>query len=700
MAELHKALECLRPKDFSDIPVNDLRTFLPEIFAKAELIANSVPPPPNGTPYESSQRSRGDVNCARSAAELTISKARRPIHPEQEALHKAWGKPVKLGAKETATGIGVFKMAGHDRHGAWFARTSVHEGLGFAKWKKAMMHEFPASLEVQGGPGEGNVRGIGGDQRLEDIDVEGIGKLEVYQLSAQFPGPTAPREFLTLLLTSPNCLSSASKVGDEMPRHYMVVSIPVSHDGAPPRDGMVRGQYESVEMIREIPLAQSRHASASTSDLHKRDQKKARSGDHAISFAQSRGQDAKGEKIDRIDQADHDDPETNPVEWIMITRSDPGGGIPRFMVERGTPGSIVNDAGKFLDWACLNDDFPSREEDEQPSTVAEAPEEHPRQSFDRQPRVSIVENNGILAGVGTSIADRPASIRHRNFDGQNEMASTISDQTDPTIAQAINSLHRIDSQSSTATSSSSIDSFDSAEQYNTAPEGLPISFPLSTTSETSIPLASGDSSKSSTKPQDRHSRELQKIEEKRVKLKERLDVAHNKQVQSTLSLTTKSEKELEKAAERHAREQKKQEEKFTKEVQKLQARRERETKKLLARQQKEADKTALQKAQRERDQFKSRAELAEQELGILKEQIGKLQRENTALVVGMGKSEKGVEVLRRVREELEGKKGRESERKRAGSRGSNCSGGSGSRSGRKSGHQREGSGLSKGEGLE
>ena len=39
----------------------------------------------------------------------------------------------------------------------------------------------------------------------------------------------------------------------------------------------------------------------------------------------------------------------------MITRSDPGGSVPRFMVERGTPGSIVADASKFLDWACKKD---------------------------------------------------------------------------------------------------------------------------------------------------------------------------------------------------------------------------------------------------------------------------------------------------------------------------------------------------------
>jgi hypothetical protein len=69
-------------------------------------------------------------------------------------------------------------MAGHDRHGAWFARTSVHEGLGFEKWKKAMMREFPESLAVQGGPGEGNIRGIGGDRRLESKVAGGVGKLE------------------------------------------------------------------------------------------------------------------------------------------------------------------------------------------------------------------------------------------------------------------------------------------------------------------------------------------------------------------------------------------------------------------------------------------------------------------------------------------------------------------------------------------
>ena len=39
-----------------------------------------------------------------------------------------------------------------------------------------------------------------------------------------------------------------------------------------------------------------------------------------------------------------------PIEWIMLSRSDPGGNVPRWMVERGSPFSIVKDAEKFLKW--------------------------------------------------------------------------------------------------------------------------------------------------------------------------------------------------------------------------------------------------------------------------------------------------------------------------------------------------------------
>lgn len=72
----------------------------------------------------------------------------------------------------------VYKLAGKDGKGAWFARRSVHEGLGFEKWKKGLQREFPKTMEVHGGPGEGNIRGIGAERRVERRVVESVGTAE------------------------------------------------------------------------------------------------------------------------------------------------------------------------------------------------------------------------------------------------------------------------------------------------------------------------------------------------------------------------------------------------------------------------------------------------------------------------------------------------------------------------------------------
>ncbi|KAF2200071.1 hypothetical protein GQ43DRAFT_432847 [Delitschia confertaspora ATCC 74209] len=644
-SELHDALACLRPRKFSEVPVNELKPFLSEIFSKAELIVNSVPPPPNGSPFESSNRSRPDSIPATSATDLTISKVRRPLATGQQLkLQESWGKPLKMSNKDAVTGISVFKTAGHDRHGAWFARSSVHEGLGFEKWKKAMQTEFPESLAVQGGPGEGNVRGIGGDKRLESVEVEGMGKMEVYQLSAQFPGPTSPREFITLLLTSDHCLSAGSQINDRTPRHYMVVSIPVDHPEAPPRDGLIRGTYESVEMIREIPLPP----------------------------------EAKSENNDGKEQAD--DSETNPVEWIMITRSDPGGGIPRFMVERNTPSSIVQDAVKFLNWACAKDDV----EEEIPVTnEQESPEKTPkaaRPSMEHKRSFPMSQANGYLAGVGTSIADnpRPVSYRHPSTDRHPTLLQSLADDVAPYVPNFISDqigLHRTDT-SSSSESDTSTDSFASAEQFTVAPEAkMPAGNPLEPTpssmSEKSIPISTSESLSETTQHNHSTSRELHKIEQKiELKTKEFKDklsssvhapdgatdssatAAENKEAAS------KAARELERTTEKHNRERQKQQEKFDKEIRKLEAKREKETRKLLARQQKEEQKNQQLRLQKEREEWKNRAEGAEREVVDLKVQIGELQRENTALVAKVAKMEGGLDVLREVRDEMMGNKSR------------------------------------------
>jgi hypothetical protein len=426
-----------------------------------------------------------------------------------------------------------------------------------------------------------------------------------------------------MLITSPNCLTDASKVGSEIPRHYMVVSIPVNHPDAPPRDGMVRGFYESIEMIREIPLS------------------------------------------------GNDDPETNPVEWIMVTRSDPGGGIPRFMVERNVPSSIVQDAVKFLDWACPQDGAGKTTDGGNMSGTEKVPESNtaastatPNHDDERNP--SLSGRAGVGAGVGTSIADRPSSTRrrasHMTEDTQQTYLQQLKDTVGAYIPDALNPMPQyhpqpVDSDSDSI-SSSSVGSFASAEQFTTAHQGIPVDTTIptpSTLSETSLPI--------DTSPQ---TREMEKLEAKKAQLREKLEQAREKQDVDLAASSTRSQKEIERAASKHERDLKKQEEKFSKEMQKLEARREKETKKLLLRQQKEADKNKLAAAQRERDEARQELQLVQEENKLLKAQLGESQRENTALVARVGKMEHGKDILKVVKEEDLAGNGRD----RAGSRAS------------------------------
>ena len=179
MAALHAALQTLAPVEFFSLPVDEPKSFLEEAFSNSQLLIDSVPLPSDDSPAAGRSRANTTSSVASSASEISASSARpAPPNPEHAPLQKEWGKPIKLSAKENPLGISVFKLAGKDGKGAWFARRSVHEGLGFAKWKKALEREFPSSLEVQGGPGEGSVRGIGGERIVESKEVKGVGIMQ------------------------------------------------------------------------------------------------------------------------------------------------------------------------------------------------------------------------------------------------------------------------------------------------------------------------------------------------------------------------------------------------------------------------------------------------------------------------------------------------------------------------------------------
>lgn len=83
----------------------------------------------------------------------------------------------------------------------------------------------------------------------------------VNHLFAQFPGPTAPRDFVNATLTSSardvqGAADPLQRGPTSRQRQFTMISRPVQdHPECPEREGYVRGRFESVEFIREIPAA-------------------------------------------------------------------------------------------------------------------------------------------------------------------------------------------------------------------------------------------------------------------------------------------------------------------------------------------------------------------------------------------------------------------------------------------------------------
>ncbi|KAL4881284.1 hypothetical protein BJY04DRAFT_62734 [Aspergillus karnatakaensis] len=336
MAALQEALKCLNATPWDSIPTDQasLRSYITDLRTKARLIIDSVPNPP------SSSSTSPTTTSSSGKTRIKPSSARHKTTDETTlSLQKEWSKPIVKPSvsKENPLGIPVYKLPGADGQGHWFGRRSVHEGLPYSIWKTKLSGEIAETLRknqerVKDGLAPDHaVRGIGAQQRLEELEIfdesgeKVIGRLNIYHVSASFPRPTTSRDFVAMIITWEGEDANPGELdGEKEGRSWMMVSRPVEHEGAPEGQEYIRGQYESVEMIREI-LVKNASSSASGSG----------SGSGTGSGS-----------------TDTDDlEESNPVEWIMVTRSDPGGTIPRWMVEKGTPKSICGDAAKFLDWA-------------------------------------------------------------------------------------------------------------------------------------------------------------------------------------------------------------------------------------------------------------------------------------------------------------------------------------------------------------
>ncbi|KAK4697346.1 hypothetical protein P7C71_g735, partial [Lecanoromycetidae sp. Uapishka_2] len=494
----------------------------------------------------------------------------------------------------------------------------------------------------------------------------------------------------------------------------------------PPRDGFIRGNYESVEFIREIPMRPTK--SSSTTDLLnkgiRRDgssslEKEAllrkaeevvkgssetlpngdtmspaiaenivqetRKRGKTISFAESRGSTAKGEAMDNSNA--EDEVERNPVEWIMITRSDPGGSVPRFMVERGTPSSIVADASKFLDWACKKEHTEGENE-----ALANGDAEHNEQK--KRQELEAYETNGCLAGVD-SIADEtdtPPAVKPRS--GSLDLASPADfqqrhQQPQPgglfsTVASAAYSgiesygpqviIDRLPGHQQLPSMDGSMASVD--EVGGLPKDAAPATPSVSIASESSVDsfasaedhLDDGLSTKSITSPTksidskniSQHDKELAKLNDRKRQLSEKLAKAREKETKDKEELTSKEEERVRKMEEKHAKEVTKQEERYKKEIAKLEAKKQKEGAKLEAQKKKDLDKDEKVRLTRERDQVKQELEVLSKERDILMDQVGALQRENTSLVTRLGKMEEGKHALKEIKAELESNRSRSS----------------------------------------
>lgn len=698
MANLHNALKGLAPCKFSDVPQpqDKLDPYLADLFLQVQTVIESIPIPDPDPTHRQRSHTTGSI-APNNASEMFVSSARTPPPPQEyAALQSEWGKPVKLSAKENPLGIAVYKLSGKDGKGSWFARRSVHEGLGFNRIKHGFEREFPTSLAVQGKPGEGNIRGIGAETRVEDIAVPNRGKVEVYRLSAQFPGPTTPRDFVTMLVTSSKAMKHHGE-SDLAPRHYMILSKPCDHPDTQPRSGFIRGQYESVEFIREIPrklksrmsstdLSHTSHHRAPSPSLEK-DMLKRSAEKHATEDEHHRqhlkvdthGSGSRevspggrkrsvtvaspGSPVRHPDPAEHFDPEENPVEWIMVTRSDPGGSVPRFMVERGTPSSICADAVKFLDWACQRDD-----EEEHVHSPEARPGTHRRESFARW------EANGTMAGIkeheegGLPAVDqspphtpKASTIQDPASNGQEAAESAPHSPASPnssTLFQTLGSYapqavrehfpqlttlepqpeseptnrdtqqgESHDSINDDASSTISTTSFASADSHITSAAASP------SISSKSVP------DKSENPLLQKHDKEMAKLVERKAAMDAKFAEQREKLSSQTNNESEKEQQALKKAEEKHQKELKKQEEKYQKEVAKLEQKKKREAEKLEEKKRKAADKDDKTRLTRERDEAKAELEHVKKEQELLTRQVGELQKENTALTARIGKLE-------------------------------------------------------------
>lgn len=329
------------------------------------------------------------------------------------------------------------------------------------------------------------------------------------------------------------------------------------------------------------------------------------------------------------------------IEWLMVTRSDPGGSVPRFLIEKGTPPGIVGDAGKFLKWvtsksrkgwdepedaketAAQNDTKPGAgaATTATPARAATAgnhasttPNLHDE---DDEPIPSSTGLYGIITGIfgaATSVVSNGLGLAYASSDDSLSTLPAGHTQPDDSDSDA-----------------SSVRSFLSAiekrlTQDGPAKDGTP-SEDSQSTSNPAEPRALGSSAE----------KELRKLQERRRKIDEKMTQTQARLASKTHGDRAKDEASLAKLREKLDKEAAKQEAKYQRELQKIDEKRENEAKKAERKRRKTAEREEKSSMALELERTRAERDLAQQHNRILEGQVRELQAQNTQLVAKLGK---------------------------------------------------------------
>lgn len=398
------------------------------------------------------------------------------------------------------------------------------------------------------------------------------------------------------------------------------MSKPCIHSECPPRHGIIRGQYESVEFIREVYVDNSTDKrTKSTADLSST--KDTTSEDLT---ARPRGSTS----------SDHGHSPDVPVaiEWLMVTRSDPGGSVPRFMIEKGTPPGIVNDAGKFLNWVKSKptdepgtarsvdvgpqetaDNIAGREKAD-PSLQGESAADSQATVFHQGAGDDAYWSNGVF-GMITGAFEAASSVvatglRKQFTGGKHE------DAEDPPLQD--------DADEMTHSETSSIRSFTSALERSMTDDK----------DQESIRESQSDDKSQDNAPQ---IKELKRLEERRRKLDEKAAKMAERLENKRQGDKERDAAALAKAREKHEKEIAKHEVKYKRELRKLEEKREQEERKADERRKKAVEREEKSNLALELQKVRAERDIAVKQAELLKIQVGELQAQNTMLVARLGK---------------------------------------------------------------